>query len=331
MNQKCRVVINTQFGPPDVLKIVDREIPQLQSRDILVEGIAASVSTADIRLRSRNAPRGFKFIMGLIFGFRKPRYESLGTDYVGRVVDHGAQVNEVKVGDRIVADLGMSLNGYRTHRLFKPNKELWVKVPESVSSDLAVASIFGGLTALLYLRDKLKIVANERVLVTGAGGAVGSSAIQIAQFFGAEVVALCSANKAPVLGSLGVTQIFDYENLTWLSKVGLFDAVLDTAGVLDIKTARSILKPRGRIAFVIADLVLNLKCVWLSLVSAQTFLAGAIQGAHKDLNFLMDKILDGELKPVIGKTYDLDEIVKAHQDVETGHKLGSSLIIFKKE
>lgn len=324
---KTLVATNTSFGPAEVLEFKELVCPDLGPKDFLLKAEFATVSTADIRLRSKNVPRGFKFIMGLLFGFRKPKYESLGTDYVGQVVQIGKSVQDVKLGDRVVVDLGMGLNGYRTYRRIQP-KEVWAKLPEQVSSEDAVCSIFGGVTALLYLRDKLKIQSGDRILVIGAGGAVGSSAVQLAKYFGAEVLAVCSAGKADVVRGLGASVVLDYKSQDWEQQVQKVDVIIDCVGVLNIANARKLTKPGGRVGFVVADLPLNLNCVIASLFEKRTFVAGAIQVKRKDLQFLIELISKGLFKPLIGKRFPFEKIVDAHREVESGHRLGSTLLIF---
>lgn len=322
---KTLFVTSRSFGPPEVLEFKESQVDDLKDDEFLVEGQYASVSTADVRIRSKNVPKGFGLIMGLIFGFRQPKFESLGTDYSGQVIQVGKSVQGIKVGDRIVADLGMSLNGYRTLRKFR-SKDVWIKIPDEVESDRAVAAVFGGITALVFLRDKLKVNIHDKILVIGAGGAVGSSAVQIATFFGANVSAVCSSDKAKVVKNLGASEVFDYKSQDWQNQGQDFDVVLDCVGVLDVSSSKKLLKADGRIGFVVADLFLNLKCPIASMVSSNRFVSGAVQGTKADLQFLMDLIRQGEFEPLIGKKYPFLQVIEAHREVERGHKLGSIVL-----
>lgn len=319
------IATNKAFGPPEVLEFQEKSCPTLGPKEFLVKGQFATVSTADIRLRSKNVPLGFGFIMSLMFGFRKPKYESLGTDYAGQVAQIGPAVKDIQVGDRVVVDCGMRLNGYRTYRVIKP-KETWVKIPDSVPSDLAVSGVFGGLTAFLFLVNKLKIRPNDRVLIIGAGGAVGSSAVQLARHFGAEVIGVCSAGKSEIVRNLGASQVLDYNTKDWHQKALDMDVILDCVGVLDISSARKHLKPNGRVGFIVADLMLNFKCLISSMFGSHKFIAGAIQSTKDDLGLLMDLMVQGKFKPLIGKRYSFSNLVDAHHEVERGHRLGSTLL-----
>lgn len=326
---KVLVAVMKSFGAPEVLEIEERTSSSMGPQYFLLRGHFASVSTGDVRIRSKNVPRGFGIFMNLIFGFRRPKFESLGTDYVGEVAQVGELVKNVQLGDRIVVDLGMGLNGHRTYRVIGP-KQVWAQVPEQVSSDTAVAAVFGGLTALLYLKNKLKVKPNERVLVIGAGGAVGSSAVQLAKYFGADVVAVCSAAKAETVRGLGASLVLDYMSPNWEQRAQDFDVVLDCVGGLDISSARKFLKPNGRVGFIVADLPLNLKCVLSTAFGKQVFIAGAIQSTSSDLQFLLDLIVKGKYKPLIGKRYSFSDVVEAHREVESGHRLGTTLLEFSK-
>lgn len=325
---KVIIATNKDFGPPEVLEFIETQPTKLKANEILIKGEYASVSTADIRLRSKNVPRGFKFIMSLMFGFQKPKYQSLGTDYAGTIVEMKNAINGLKVGDRIVVDLGMELNGYRTFRKLKTS-DIWAKIPDHVSTDIAVAAIFGGLTAKLFLCDKLKIQKNYQVLIIGAGGAVGSSAVQLAKYYGAEITGICSSSKSEVVKALGATTVIDYQSKDWQMKIQQYDIILDCVGVFNISMARKYLKPEGRVGFIVADLNLNLKCVWSSIFSKQKFVAGAIQSTKKDIQFLLGLIEQNKLKPLIGKRFSFKDIVAAHHEVESGHRLGTTLIEFE--
>lgn len=328
MKTKCLVAKNFSFGTPDVLTLIEEDIPAIQDDEFLVQGLFSSVSVADVRLRSKDVPKGFKLIMSLIFGFKKPKYDSLGTDYCGIVCRVGPKVTDLRIGDRIVADLGMQLNGSRTHRKFR-QKDVWTKVPDQVLSQDAAASIFGGVTALIFLRDKLQIRDGESVLIIGAGGAVGSSALQIAKHYGAKVTAVCSHKKTEKVKSLGADTVINYENSNWTESVGLFDVILDTSGKVDIQIANKVLTPKGRVGFVVADLMLNITSAFRSIFSKRTYRAGAIESKITDIEFLIKLIQSQELKPLIGQVYPLTKIKEAHVAAGSGHKLGTILIDYQ--
>lgn len=321
-----RVSFHEKFGSAEVLSFKDQEIPPLPPGAFLVRGHFSSVSLGDVRIRSKNVPRGFKTIMSLIFGFSKPRYQSLGTDYVGEIIRCNG-TPDLRVGDRIVADLGMALGGHVSHRIFNP-KETYIVLPNTVSSEAACAAIFGGITALQFLRDKLQLKRGERILIIGAGGAVGSAAVQLAKFWGAHVTAVCSQEKIHTVKELGADEAVNYRTPHWKTQLQVYDVVLDAVGNLSWSEIVSLLSPEGRVGFVVADLPLNLRCALVSLFTKRRYLSGAVKGTRQDLKFLMDLIETKKFKPLIGQRFNFDNIREAHRNAESGHKLGTTLIQF---
>ncbi|MCC6138204.1 MAG: NAD(P)-dependent alcohol dehydrogenase [Bdellovibrionaceae bacterium] len=326
MSKIQRISYHEKFGSAEVLSFKDQDIPSLPPDSFLVRGHFASVSVGDVRIRAKNVPRGFKMFVNLVFGFKRPRYPSLGTDYVGDVVKCNGDTS-VKVGDRIAADLGMTLGGHASHRIFK-SKETYIVLPNTVSSEAVCASIFGGVTALHFLRNKLQLKQGEKILIIGAGGAVGSSAVQLAKFWGAHVTAVCSREKSKSVYELGADQVIDYKSSNWKDQLQKYDVVLDTVGELQWAEIIKILAPAGRVGFVVADLLLKLRCALLSLFTKRKYFAGAVNGTRADLAFLMDLMEKKKLKPLIGEIFSFDNIKEAHQSVESGHKLGTTLIKF---
>jgi len=202
---------NTEFGPPKVIRLEEINVPVPQSEEILVRSKASTVTTADGRLRSKNVPRGFGFIMGLLFGFKQPKYKALGTCVAGEVVAIGPEVKLFKVGDRVLGNLGMKLGGHAQYVSLPENGPV-IKIPETISDEDAAAIVFGGTTALVFLRDKLKVKKGDRLIVIGAGGTVGSAAIQIGKIFGAHVTAVCSTEKEPLVYELGADAVIEVNN-----------------------------------------------------------------------------------------------------------------------
>lgn len=322
---KALIATLKAFGSAEQFEFVEKDVGPLKPDEILIGGICSTVSSADLRIRSKNTPRGFGFFMNLIFGFKRPRFESLGTDYLGVVLDVGRDVDRAMVGERLAIDLGMKVNGYRTLLKVKVTDQI-ARVPLNVSSPHAAAAIFGGSTALVFLRDKLKLGAGERVLILGAGGAVGSSAVQLAKHFGAEVSAVCSQNKATIIHSIGADNVHCYDKPGFKIKEGDYDVVLDCSGVYGTRTVQKWARPSGRVGFLVADLSLNLRCLYFAIFGKKKLVAGVVNISKADLDFLMTLIAQTVFIPVIGKTYAFKDVVAAHREIERGNKLGSTLL-----
>lgn len=323
--QQMLVARNRAYGSPDVVSLEEAPTPNPKKGQILVKIHATTVSTGDWRLRSGNIPKGFGIIMGLLFGFRRPRYESLGTDLAGEVVAIGARVSKFQVGDRVVSNLGMKLGGHAQYRVLNENSAT-AKIPAAVNFDQAVALVFGGVTALIFLRDNVKLKKNERLLVIGAGGAVGSSAVQLGQLMGAHVTAVCSTGKVPAITELGIKDVIDYKKRSWLTEPDEYDVILDTVGTTEMEKIKNKLTANGRLGLVVADLPTTLRSMWMSLTQSQKVFAGSIGEDEADLQFLLSLCEQKKFRPLIGTTLPFEQIVEAHRIVESGHKLGSLVL-----
>lgn len=322
------IATNTEFGAPEVIQIAQTDVPVPQKKEILIRSKASTVTAADARLRSKNVPRGFGFAMSLLFGFKRPKYQALGTCVAGEVVATGLETQLFKVGDRVLANLGIKLGGHAQFVKFPENGPV-VKIPDTVSDEDAAAIVFGGTTALGFLRDKLKIKKGDRLLVIGAGGAVGSAAVQIGKLFGAHVTGVCSTEKVPLVYELGADAVIDYKKSDWRQGEESFDAILDMVGGTELSNSRHKLSPQGRIGLVIADLPMILKSIWGSAIGSQKMVVGAISEVRSDLEQLMSWMAEGKIKAVIGNRFLFSEIAKAHELVDQGHKVGDTVISFE--
>ncbi len=314
-----------KFGGPEVVSLEDVAVPSLQESELLIQVKFSTVNSADCRIRSRNVPRGFGTILGLLYGFKEPKLKVLGLEVAGEVVATGAAVKGFRLKDRVLVNLGFGMGGHQEYVVVKEKSQV-IKIPDEVSFEQAVASVFGGATALLYLRDKLLLKPNHKILITGAGGAVGSAAVQIALSMGAEVTAVCSTDKASLVGSFGVHKVIDYKKSDWKAQPQEYDAVFDTVGVFGVEDLIPWLSETGKAALAVADLPLNLKCFWFSLTHKRKVYAGAVSPRNSDLEALLSQIKNRQFDPVIGKVIPFSAIREAHQIADSGHKLGSVLL-----
>ena len=323
-----KVAVFHKFGGPKVISLEEAVVPSgssLQKDELLIRVKYGTVNSADGRIRSRNVPRGFGMILGLLYGFQTPKLKVLGLEVVGEVVAIGTGVSRFQLHDRVLVNLGFGMGGHQEYIVIKEKAQA-IKIPDEVSDERAVASVFGGTTALLYLRDKLRLEPNQRILVTGAGGAVGSAAVQIALAMGANVTAVCSTEKVAFVQKLGAHKIIDYKMGDWKSQPATYDAIFDSVGLFGVEDVNPWLSENGKAALMVADLPLNLKCLWFSLTHKKKVFAGAISPEKTDLEDLMKKIENRLFDPVIGKVVPFSAIREAHELVDSGHKLGSVLL-----
>ncbi len=315
------------YGPPAVLHLTTVPKPKIKSGEVLVKVRAVAVTAADSRLRGARFPAGFNLIARLIFGITAPRQQILGSSFSGEVVAVGEKVSKFAVGDAVFGMKGFSLGAYAEFLKISQDQAM-VKKPQSLSHPQAAALTFGGTTALFFLRDLAQVKYGQRVLVNGASGAVGSSAVQIAKALGGVVTAVCGPKNLQLVASLGVDQVLDYTQVDVRQQSSQYDVVLDAVGNVTFADCERIIKPNGKCLLVVAGLPKMLQAVIHTHRSPKgiSYLTGTASETKKDIQFLTDLCAQGKLDPVLSKVFPFDQVVEAHQLVDTGHKVGNIVL-----
>ena len=315
-----RAVLVDRYGPPEVARL--REVPTLAPRagQVLVRVVAAAVTSGDARMRSGVFPKGFALPGKLAMGIRGPRHRILGAAFSGEVAALGEGVAGFAVGDRVSGMTGMTVGGHAEFLAATPSK--LVPTPASVSHDAAAAVLFGGTTALDYLRDKAALKPGATVLVNGASGAVGSSAVQLARHLGAEVIGVTSAANAEFVTALGATRVIDYRrtSLADLRARGeRFDVVFDTVGNVSPASGRPLLTEGGVLLLAVAGLG--------ELLAARgNVKAGPASEDPANVATVLQLTADGVLDPLIESAHPLDGIVDAYRRIDSGRKVGNIVV-----
>jgi NADPH:quinone reductase-like Zn-dependent oxidoreductase len=317
-----RAAVYDRYGPPDVVRVRQIARPSPGKGDLLVRVRAATVSAGDWRLRTMDVPSGFKTISRLMFGVFKPRNGILGSDMAGEVAEVGTEATGFRPGDTVFA------SAMRTHAEFATVKAdgAVVKAPAGVSMETAAALPFGGGTALIFLRDKAKVKAGDKVLVVGASGSVGSAAVQLAKHFGAEVTGVCSAQNADMVRSIGADHVIDYRSEDFTKNGRRYDIIVDTAGTASYPRAAGSLAKGGRLVQVVGGIGAMMGTPAAAKKAGHTTIAGVATPTKEHLQFLVDLVQAGRFKPLIEKTYVLDDIAVAHARVESKHKKGNLVV-----
>jgi NADPH:quinone reductase-like Zn-dependent oxidoreductase len=319
-----RAAVYSRYGSADVVEV--KQVPKPLPRDgeILIRVRATTVTTGDWRARSLELPRGFGLMGRLMFGIFGPRQPILGTELAGDVEAVGKKVTRFRVGDHVIAFSDSRMGAHAEYKCMPENG--WVALkPANVSYEEAAALPFGGTTALAFFR-KAGIKRGDRVLVNGASGAVGTAAVQLAKHFGAEVTGVCGTSNLEMVRSIGADQVIDYTREDFTGNGQTYDIIVDAVGTAPFSRSKGSLAKKGRLLAVLADLSAMLAGPWLSISSGKRVIAGPAMVRSEDLGLLAMLAETGELRPVIGRRFPLEQIAEAHRYVETGHKRGNVVI-----
>lgn len=299
-----KAAVCTKYGSPNWLKVMEVPKPTISSKEVLIKVMASSVNSADVRTRGLVASPLMRVAMRLILGFNKPRNSILGVALSGEIVEIGRDVTQFKVNDQVFAMTGMRFGGHAQYAVLKQTSAMVLKPTRATYEEAAVLP-FGGTTALHFLR-KANIEEGQRILIYGASGSVGTSAIQVAKYLGVHVTAVCSSKHIQVLHALGPDEIIDYQSDAFKILDTQYDIIFDAVGKIKKTDVSHLLKPDGAFTSVDGH--------------------GVASEKKEDLRLLARMFDEGKLKPVIDKTFLLEEIVAAHEYVDQGSKTGNVAI-----
>ena len=318
-----KAIVKDRYGSPDVLRIEEVEKPEPNEEQVLVRVHASSVNAHDWHML-----RGKPYIARLSEGLRRPKSQSLGLDVAGVVEAVGAAVTHVGPGDRVFGSRSGAFAEYVAGKVMVP-------MPENLTFEQAAAVPTAGFTALQGLRDKGGIRPGQRVLIIGAGGGVGSMAVQIAKSFEAEVTATTSPKTVEVVRSLGADHVIDHtaEDVTRMGQ--RYDLVLDVGGTLRLSRLARILTDEGRLVMVApgagqwaGPIVRVFGGLVRTRFGTQELRAFLATPNREDLLALKELIEGGRLRPVVDRVYPFDEIPEAIRHVESGRARGKVVISF---
>lgn len=322
-----KAVTFTQYGPPEVLQLKEIEKPAPRENEVLIRIHAGSVTTSDCNMRdSVFVPRGFGFVQRLAFGLRKPKRIIPGIELAGEIEATGSAVTRFKKGDPVYGSAVTGLRGAYAEYICLPEEGVLAIKPSNLTYEEAAVLPIGATTALYFLRDLGHVQSGQKVLIIGASGAVGSYAVQLARFYGAEVTGVCSTANMALVKSLGAGRVIDYTKEDFTKGTETYDMILDVVGKSSFAACKNALKPTGLYLAVAGGLREFGQMAWTSITGGKKVLAGAAPDRKEDLIFLTELIEAGKLKPVIDRRYPLEQIVDAHRYVDKGHKKGNVAI-----
>ncbi len=320
-----KAIVYYEYGSPDdVLQFAEVEKPPVRAGGVLVRVRGAAANPYDWHFI-----RGEPYFMRLMFGLRGPKRNALGVDFSGVVEEVGPEVEAFTPGDEVY---GMC-DGAFAEYLCAPESEIAPK-PKSLGFDLAAAVPLAGLTALQGLRDGGQVRPGQRVLIIGASGGVGTFAVQIAKHLGAHVTGVCSTRNLDLVRSLGADEVIDYTQQDFADGTAKYDVIFQLGGMHSPSHCRRALTPRGRLVLSSGDsdgvwlgpMDRILKAALLSPFVSQRLVALQAKRSKADLETLAALVDAGKVKPVIDRTYALEEASEAIRYVEQGHARGKVLV-----
>ena len=318
-----KAIVFEEYGPPDVLQLKEIERPVPKDNEVRIKIHATSVTKYDCWVRSNTAPPGFGLLMRIVSG-RKPKQSILGTELSGEIETAGNDVTLFKVGDQVYGYPGMNLGAYAEY-ICLPEEAVAIK-PNNVTYEEAATILQGALTALYFLR-KANIQCGDKVLIFGASGGIGEYTVQLAKHhFGAEVTGVCSTSKMEFVKSLGADHVIDYTQEDFTQNGQIYDVVFDTVGKTSVSRTKRSLKKNGSYLLATFGLPMLVQLLWYSRTSSQKFEFGMLDEKTEDLIFIKELIETEVIKPVIDRSYPLEQVVEAHSYVETGHKKGNVVL-----
>ncbi|MFX1263330.1 MAG: NAD(P)-dependent alcohol dehydrogenase [Promethearchaeota archaeon] len=322
-----KAIVFEKYGPPEVLQIKEVEKPTPKANEVLVKIHATSVTAADWRMRKPDP-----FLARMMNGLLRPmKFNILGIELAGVVEAVGSGVTKFKPGDEVFGGTGFGFGAYAEYVCIPEDADSSddgsiIHKPTNLSFEESAVIPVGADTALYFLRTQGNVQPGQKVLIYGASSSVGSYAVQLAKHFGAEVTAVCSASNHEWVKELGADKMIDYRTEDFTQSAETYDAIFDAVGKLSLSNSMKAVKDGGVFLDAVHMMRRSVMAKFASKKNNKRILGGTATGRVEDLVFMKELAETGKLKPVIDRTYPLEEIVEATRYVETGRKKGNVVI-----
>ncbi|MGQ1788142.1 NAD(P)-dependent alcohol dehydrogenase [Saccharicrinis sp. GN24d3] len=329
-NNKMKAIVATGYGSPEVLKLrqVDKPVPK--ANEVLVKVLASSATAADGMMRT-----GKPFIARMFTGLRKPKHPIPGTGFAGIVETTGENVTTFHAGDKVFGETTLGF-GTNAEYIAVPENGVILPLPETLRFTEATTVCDGHLTSVNFLMNIALVKPGQKVLINGASGSLGSAAVQLAKYYGAEVTGVCSKRNVGLVKSLGADFVIDYTKEDFTLKNKQYDIVYDTVGKLSYHKSKKALTKNGQFISPVLKFSLLLQMLWTSLYGSKkakfgaTGLRSAIE-LRQLLTELVEIFKEGKITTIIDRQFPLEKLEEAHKYIATGHKKGNVVIIHQLE
>jgi len=327
-----KAIVYKNYGSPEVLQLADVEKPLPRDNEVLIRVHATSVNFGDTMARNFkaispsqfNMPFLFWLVAKISFGLNQPKITILGNEFAGEIEAVGNNVKKFKQGDQVFGYTGERMRAYAEYLCMPENGMLALK-PSNLTYEEAAVVPYGALMALSLLR-RANIHPGQKVLINGASGGIGSAAVQIARYLGAEVTGVCSTPKVDFVKSLGAAKVIDYTKEDFTQNGETYDLIFDILGRSSFSRCKRSLKPNGIHLFASFKMKQLLQMLWTSRSGGQKVICALGPGSLEDLISIKELIEAGKIKAFIDLSYPLERIAEAHAYVEDGHKKGNVVI-----
>jgi NADPH:quinone reductase-like Zn-dependent oxidoreductase len=316
-----KAAVYREYGPPDVLRIVDIEKPVPKDNEVLVRIHVTTVCAADWRLRKADP-----FLIRFMSGLTRPKNTILGMEFAGSIAEVGRNVTRFTPGDAVFGATGFNFGCYTEYIALPADHKYLTKKPPGLADEEVAAIPFGGITALHFLR-KGNVGPGQKVLVYGASGSVGTAGVQLARHFGAHVTGVCSTANLELVKSIGADAVVDYTRDDFTKAGRVYDVVLETVGKTKFRDLMKVLKRGGALLQVAPGPGALFGGLGASMTGRAKAIGGVARSEPGDLEFMAGLVADGKMKTVIDRRYRLDEIAEAHRHAEAGHKKGNVVVL----
>jgi NADPH:quinone reductase-like Zn-dependent oxidoreductase len=315
-----KAIVYEKYGPPDVLELRELETPLPADNELLIKVHATTVSPVDWHFRS-----GRPFLARLLAGgLLKPKITILGFDIAGEIESAGKDVRKLKVGDPVYGIVPVGANGATAQYICVSEKDV-IKKPVSLTYEEAAAVPTASTIALAFLKAG-GIQSGQRVLINGASGGLGTFALQLARYFGAEVTGVCSTPNLKMVRSLGADEVIDYTSTDFTRNGQTYDLIFDAAGKSTFPRCKASLTREGVYVSTMVTFQILRYMLLTAFIGSKKAKSAKPSVSVEDLKLINDLIEAGKVKPVIDRCYAMEQIAEAHIYAETGHARGKIIV-----